>query len=199
MMLRPPVDSFRRLLRPLWSVFSAAEETGVAAAEFAIYATLFLTVFAVTADFSLLMFVEFQMDSAVAAGAEYAALNAASVNSTNGGSLASSISNVVANANGSSWEDGTIVINNGPTVTVTGGSSVASGTASNADNCYCPTGTPPNWSWGSSITCGSSCTGGSVAGKFVTIAASRSFTALFPQFGFTQNGTITRSALVQTQ
>ena len=198
-MLRPSVDCFRRLFRSFRRVLSAAEEAGVAAIEFAVYATLFLTVFAVTADLALMMFAEFQMDSAVAAGAEYAALNAASVNSTNGAGLASSISNVVANANGSSWENGTIVVNNGPTVTVSGGSSAASGTASNADNCYCPTGTPPNWSWGGSVTCGSACTGGSVAGKFVTIAASRSFTALFPQLGFTQNGTITRSALVQTQ
>ncbi len=188
-----------RLLKPVLRVISRGENTGVAALEFAIYATLFLTVFAVTADLALSMYYQFQMDSAVAAGAEYAALNAASVNSTSGAGLASSISNVVANANGSAWEDGTIVINNGPAVTVTGGSPVASGTASNADNCYCPTGTPPNWSWGGSVTCGSACTGSTIAGKFVTIAASRSFTALFPQLGFTQNGTITRSALVQTQ
>lgn len=188
-----------RLLKPILRVMSREENTGVAAIEFAIYATLFATVFAATVDLALLMFVEFRMDSAVAAGAEYAALNSASVNSTSGASLASSISNVIANANGTSWEDGTIVVNSGPTMTVTGGSSVASGTASNADNCYCPTGTPPSWSWGGSVTCGSACTGGSIAGKFVTIAASRSFTALFPQFGFAQNGTITRSALVQTQ
>jgi Flp pilus assembly protein TadG len=191
--------SFRRLLQPLLGFFSRAENSGVAAVEFVIYGTLFLTIFAATADFAILMFTEFRMDSAVAAGAQYAALNSASVNSTNGASLASSISNVVANANGSAWEDGTIVVNDGPTVTVTGGSSVASGTASNADNCYCPTGSPPSWSWGSSAVCASSCTGGSIAGKFVAITARRSYTSLFPAFGFTQNGTITRSALVQTQ
>jgi Flp pilus assembly protein TadG len=191
--------SLCRLLNPILRVLSRQENTGVAAIEFAVYATLFVTVFAATVDLALLMFVEFQMDSAVAAGAEYAALNSASVNSTSGASLASSISNVVANANGASWEDGTIVVNNGPTVTVTGGSSAANGTASNADNCYCPTGSSASWSWGGAVTCGSACTGGSVAGKFVTIAARRSFTALFPQFGFVQNGTITQSALVQTQ
>jgi Flp pilus assembly protein TadG len=188
-----------RLLKPLLRVVSREENAGVAAIEFAIYATLFATVFAATVDLALLMFAEFQMDSAVAAGAEYAALNSASVNSTSGASLASSISNVVANANGTSWEDGTIIVNNGPTMTVTGGSSAASGTASNADNCYCPSGAPPSWSWGGSVTCGSACTGGGIAGKFVTIAASRSFTALCPNFGFSPIGTITRSALVQTQ
>src|SRR5262249_35132117 len=125
--------------------------------------------------------------------------NVGGVNSTSGASLATSISNVVANANGAGWEDGTIVVNNGPAVTVAGGSAASSGTASNADNCYCPSGSPSSWSWGSSKTCGSSCTGGGVAGKFVTITASRSVTPLFPTFGFVQNGTISRSALVETQ
>lgn len=133
----------------------SAENTGVAAVEFAIYGTLFLINFAATVDIGLVMYIQFQVNSAVSAGAPYAAINAASINSTSAASLAISISNVVANANGSGWEDGTVVVNNGPTVTVTGGSAVVSGTAANADNCYCPTGSPPNWSWGSSRTCGS--------------------------------------------
>jgi Flp pilus assembly protein TadG len=187
------------MLRLVIRVLSRAEDTGVAAVEFAIYGTVFLLIFAGTADLGLLMFTEFRMDSAVAAGAQYAAINAASVNSTSGASLASSISSVVANTNASAWQDSTIVVNNGPTVTVTGASSASSGTASNADSCYCPTGSPSNWSWGSSRTCGSSCTGGGIAGKFVTITARRSVTPIFASFGFVQNGTITRGALVETQ
>lgn len=189
MMFRP--QSLLRLI--------AGENAGVAAIEFAVYATLFLTIFAGTVDLGILMYLEFQIDSAVSAGAQYAANNAASVNSTTGASLATSVSNVVANANGAAWEDGTIVVNNGPTVTVTAGSAASSGTASNADSCYCPSGSPPNWSWGSVAACGSSCTGGGVAGKFVTITASRSITPLFPTFGFVPSGTISRSALVETQ
>lgn len=186
-------------LKLLLRVLSAAESAGVAAVEFAIYGTLVLTIFAGTVDIGILMFIEFQIDFAVSAGAQYAAVNAANVNSTSGATLATSISNVVANANGTGWEDGAIVVNNGPTATVTGGSAASSGTASNADNCYCPTGSLSSWSWGGFQTCGSSCTGGGVAGKFVTITASRSFTPLFPTFGFVQNGTISRGALVQTQ
>jgi Flp pilus assembly protein TadG len=191
----------RGCLTLLRRVASAAENAGVVAVEFAIYGTLILTIFAGTMDIGLLMFVEFQIDSAVSAGAQYAAINAASVNSASGANLATATSNVVANANGTGWEDGAIVVNNGPPVTVTGGSAASSGTASNADNCYCPTGSPSSWSWGSSVTCGSSYyyTGGGVAGNFVTITASRSFTPVFPTFGFVQNGTISRSALVEAQ
>ena len=135
----------RGCLTLLRGVASAAENAGVAAVEFAIYGTLILTIFAGTMDIGLLMFVEFQIDSAVSAGAQYAAINAASVNSASGASLATAISNVVANANGTGWEDGAIVVNNGPAVT--GGSAASSGTASNADYCYCPTGSPSSWVW----------------------------------------------------
>lgn len=188
-----------RLGGALLRVLSAVEDGGAAAVEFAIYGTLFLMIFAGAVDLGLLLFTDFRMDSAVAAAAQYAEVNAASVNSTSGASLASAISGIVANTNGTAWQDSTVVVNNGPSVTVTGGSSASSGTASNADSCYCPTGSPPSWSWGTSKTCGSSCTGGGLAGKFVTITARRSATPLFASFGFVTNGTITRSALVATQ
>jgi Flp pilus assembly protein TadG len=179
-------------------IFEAHENVGVAAVEFAIYALVFLTIVAATVDIGLLLFTTSQLDAAVTAGAEYAVNNANDVNSTNGSSLATSISQIVTNSNGTNWANATIVVNNGPQVTVTNGSSSSSGTATNANSCYCPTGTPGSWTWGSTVTCASSCTGGGVGGQFVTITASRSLTSLFPSFGFVPS-TVSRSILVETQ
>jgi len=147
----------------------------VAAIEFAIFATVFLMIVAATADVGRLLFTQSQLDAAVGAGAA----SAQRPNAT-----AASISAVVDNANGTGWASSTVVVNNNDSV---------------ATDCYCPTGTPGNWSWGSAVTCGSACNGGGVAGQFVTIAASTTISPLFPAFGFVQNGTINSYALVETQ
>jgi len=149
------------------------ENAAVAAIEFAIYATVFLMIVAGTIDIGLLLFTNSQLDAAVSAGAEYAA---------SGSATAASISAIVNSANCPDGASSTVVVNNSDTT-----------------GCYCPTGTPGNWTWGGTATCGSSCTGGGVAGQFVTITASCSISPLFPTFGFVQSGTISRSALVETQ
>ncbi|MGH7085336.1 MAG: hypothetical protein ACREFN_10150, partial [Acetobacteraceae bacterium] len=163
-------------------------------------ATALLTLVAGTIDLGTLIYTEARIDAAVAAGAEYAAVNAASVNSTSGATLADSIATLVANANGSNWAESGVCVNNGPSATVSGTAPPCSGSAASADDSYCPSGAPPNWSWGSSLTPGSACGGsGGIAGKFVAITASRNFTPVFPAFGFVPSGTISQSALVETQ
>jgi hypothetical protein len=161
---------------------------------------VFLVILAGTVDVGLLIYTEEQVDAAVIAGAQYAVVNAADVSSANGSTLATTIAGVVTNVNGSNWASSGVCVNNGPTATANGGTApTCSGTASNADDFYCPTGTPGSWSWGSSVAQGSSCTGGGIGGKFVTITAGRSFTSLFPTFGLVQSGTISRSVLVETE
>jgi Flp pilus assembly protein TadG len=180
-MMPMPRSRASRLLGALHLL--AREDAGVAAIEFAIYATVFLTILAGTVDIGLLLFTNSQLDAAVSAGAQYAVNNAALVASNPSG-LNTNISAIVDNANGTGWATGTVNVNN----------------SNDPTNCYCPTGTPGNWSWGSTATCGNSCGAGSgIAGQFVTITASRSVSPLFPAFGFVQNGTISRSALVETQ
>jgi hypothetical protein len=49
------------------------------------------------------------------------------------------------------------------------------------------------------VTCGSACTGGGTAGKFVAITASFNYTPFFASYGFVSNGAITAGALVQAQ
>jgi len=184
----------RRGLRALWRSKGA-----IAAVEFAIIMPVFLTLFMGVVDLGMMLLQEYKLDQAVAAGAEYAAVNPSSVNSTSGASLASSIATAVESANGSAWANDVVVVNNGPTVTVTNGTSTSSGTSTNANNCYCPTGSPPNWTWGSSMTCGASCSGGGSAGKFVTITATASYTPLITIYHFISSSTLRQSATVETQ
>ena len=94
-----------------------------------------------------------------------------------------------------------MVVNDGPSTTVSGGTPSSGGTASNADLCYCPTGTVGAFTWGSSATCGTACPGTNTgfAGKFVTITASRAYTPIFSTYGIVQNNTISASAAVQVQ
>jgi Flp pilus assembly protein TadG len=159
---------------------------GVAAIEFAIIVPVFLIIFVGAVDLGRVMYTAYQLDSAVAAGAEYAAVHPTSVSSTGGASLASSVATVVENANGSGWAQNGVL--------------TAGGTAANADKCYCPTGTGPNWSWGNAVTCGAACPNGStIAGKFVTVTASVSYSPFLTDYGLVTNGTLTQSALAETQ
>ena len=185
-----------RLLRAL----PFRDRRGVAAVEFALYSIVFLTILAGTVDIGNQIFSAYQLDATVSAGAQYAVVNAASVGSSGGATLASSISAVVNNGHstGGGWSN-TVVVNNGPSTTTSDGSASSGGTAANADSCYCPSGSPGSWSWGSSQTCGASCTGGGIAGKFVSITASHTFTPFFPTWGFISSNTLTRNAMVQVQ
>lgn len=172
---------------------------GMAAVEFGLYSVVFLPLLAGTTDVGLLLYVHFQLDAAVAAGAQYAVVNAANVSSTNGAALATSMASLVANAHSASWANSTIVINNGPTASVTNGNASSSGTAANADSLYCPSGTTGNWIWGAAMSSGAACAGGGTSGKFVTITASRSYTSIFPGFGIVSDGPLSQSIIVQVQ
>ncbi|HEY3777222.1 MAG TPA: TadE/TadG family type IV pilus assembly protein [Rhizomicrobium sp.] len=176
----------------------ARAESGIAAVEFALLVPMFLIMMMGIIDVGQMLFAYYELDQAVAAGAEYAALNAANVTSTSGPALATSIATAVSNANGTNWSNNTVVVNNGPTVTVTDGAATSSGTATNADEYYCLTGSSPNWSWGTgyanqlSEACGT-------PGKYVTITATYAYVPLLQIYNFIQSGTLTQSAAVQTQ
>ena len=173
---------------------------GAAAIEFAITVPVILLIMVGVTDLGGMLYMHYQLETAVAAGAQYAAINTSSVNSTSGGALASSIATVIANANGNGWANDAVVVNNGPAVTMTSGTATTSGTASNADSCYCPSGSPPNWTWGSAATCGSTCSDGSTAaGKYVTITASATYTPLLTAFNLINTSTLTQSVVVEAQ
>jgi Flp pilus assembly protein TadG len=179
----------------------ARDRRGAAAVEFALVTPIFCLLLAGIVDLGGALYTKFKLDAAVTAGANFAQLNASNVTAANGQTLANNIATIVEASEGASWADGGVVVNDGPTTTVSGGTATSSGTAANADLCYCPTGTPGSFTWGSSATCGNACPGTNTgyAGKFVTITASHSYTPIFSSYGIVQNGTITASAAVQVQ
>jgi len=179
----------------------AGDERGMALVEFALLAPVFCLLLAGVIDLGGVLFTKFKLDAAVSAGANYAQLNAANVSSTGGASLASDIATLVETSQGSGWADDGVVVNDGPSTNVASGAPTSGGTASNADLCYCPTGTAGAFSWGASNVCGAACPGTNTgyAGKFVTISATKTYTPLFSGYGIVQNGAVTASAVVQVQ
>ena len=178
------------------------DRAGVAAVEFALVTPIFCLLLAGIVDLGGALYTKFKLDAAVTAGANFAQINAGNVSSTNGQTLANNIATIVETSQGSGWADDGVIVNNGPSTSVTsGGTPATSGTAANADVCYCPTGTPGAFTWGSSVTCGSPCPGVNTgyAGKFVTITASHQYAPIFSTYGIVQNDTISASAAVQVQ
>ena len=156
--------------------------SGTAAVEFAIFVPLFMILVAGTVDFGYLIYSGSALSAAVSAGSQYTENNVTRVSLDPTG-LAADISTIVNNANGTNWATSAVNVNNGNDTT----------------NCYCPTGLPGNWTWGTPMACGKLCASGSIAGQFVTITASRNVSALFPTFGLAYSDTISRSAIVETQ
>src|SRR5215469_13925078 len=100
---------------------------GIAAVEFALMTPVLCFLLVGAIDLGGALFTRFQLDSAVAAGANIAQVEAANVSSTNGATLASNIASIVENSAGSGWANDTVVVNNGPTTTVTNGGTPSNG------------------------------------------------------------------------
>ena len=177
----------------------AADTRGIAAVEFAFVVPILCLLLAGAVDLGGVLYTQFQLNNAVAAGAAYAEINASQASSTQGATLAQNVANVVAKSQNAM--DDSIIVNNGPTSTSTSGSLTAGGTASNADSCYCPTGSAGSPTWGSATACGTACPGSNTgyAGKFIAISATAHYTPLFSSYGLVQNGTITASTIVQVK
>jgi len=193
-------------MKPLISRYPASrgrrprtDRRGSAALEFALMTPILTTLFIGSVDAAQIYVAQLNLSSAVYAGVNYSLVNQSQATSTNGATLANAIATIVGNLNGSGSASGTIVVNNGPTVTFTNGTNTASGTASNADSYYCMTGSPGSWSWGtaqsSSISCGTNLP---YAGKFVTITATVNVAPIIPGLNFV-SGTLSQSIAVQVQ
>ena len=189
----------RGQIKRLKGLLTGRHDDGIAALEFALLTPIFMIILAGVVDLGGVVSTRFRLDTAVAAGSNYVLVNATKVSSTTGATLATSLASIVTTSETSTTANGTVVINNGPTVTVSAGVSTSSGTAANADLCYCPTGSPTSLTWGSSVTCGSACTGGGLAGKFVLITANYTYTPVFASYNFVGGGLVNSGALVQTQ
>jgi Flp pilus assembly protein TadG len=186
--------------RSSFTDFLRRQKAGVSAVEFALVSPVLLIILAGTVDIGGSLKAKFELSSAVSAGSNYALLNGDKVNSSGGSALAGNIATVVTSGLSSNGGSIQVVINNGATLAYNATTSTAtqSGTAANADLCYCP-GSSGAVAWSTPVACGSICSAGSIAGKFVTITASKPYTPLFGGFGIVSNGNITIQSVVKPQ
>ncbi|QKC84519.1 TadE/TadG family type IV pilus assembly protein [Mesorhizobium sp. NZP2077] len=186
--------------RSSFTDFLRRQKAGVSAVEFALVSPVLLIILAGTVDIGGSLKAKFELSSAVSAGSNYALLNGDKVNSSGGSALAGNIATVVTSGLSGNGGGIQVVINNGATLAYNATTSTAtqSGTAANADLCYCP-GSSGAVAWSTPVACGSICSAGGIAGKFVTITASKPYTPLFGGFGIVSNGNITIQAVVKPQ
>lgn len=175
-----------------------ASRRGSISVEFLAVTPILLIMLFGVIDIGNVMWTRFRLNAAVAAGVNYSIVRAADVSGSNAGAVASSVAKLVASASQTSDVAATVVVNNGPVATVTGGGDVAmSGTTGPATNgqCYCPASAGD---WSVTMTCGASCSTG-LAGRFVQITASKTYTPLFSTYGIVQGDSIVATNMVQTQ
>lgn len=188
---------------PHWrTIFSQKRyRQGNAAVEFALISPVLMLLMVGIVDIGRALMMKHRLGEAVSAGAQYALVNTGMVTSSSGAALASSIATVVVNAMYTGWASAssTVVVNGGPTASLSSGVLTTGGTASNASNYYCPTGTSPAtmvWTTGSQ---GVACADGSLPGQFVSVSASTTYVPLFSSYGLLPSGAMTEAVVVQTQ
>ena len=181
-------------------------EEGVSAVEFSLIAPVFLLVLAFTVDFSGMVFARMSLNESVAAGANFAMINAQKVSDAEGQELADDIVQLLAAGTGNTDAIQALVsINNGPVASIgfieIPGDNFEGGRPSggSADVCYCPTGQASTIEWGQARQCGTRCPGGGIAGKFVQIDIRRAYSPLMAGLGIAEHGQIPVSTLVQVQ
>jgi Flp pilus assembly protein TadG len=178
-------------------LFQLANRDGAAAVEFALLAPLLALILAGAVDFGGVVFQRFNLDNSVSSASNFAMNGKASVNGTSGATLASTLGTILTSAG---TTGGSVVVNNGPSLTITNGSASTPANSTNANSCYCPARSGSTITWGSAAACGSTCGTGGKAGKFVVISASRSYTPLFSNYGFIDgNQQISTIAVIQTE
>ena len=155
--------------------FLRRRSRAVAALEFALAAPVMLIFLGGVVDFGLAFYDKSRVAAGVAAGAEYALLNAATVIANAASEQSTTIPNFVKNAAGLTSMQ----------VPVTG---------LNPTACYCITGSPPAKT---ATTCGNTCSDGSKAGTYVFITASYTYHPILPIYSGLTNHTIWETATVQ--
>jgi Flp pilus assembly protein TadG len=142
---------------------------GAAALEFALMFPVLLTMIGGVADFGLALWSRGRLSDAVTHGASYAFIAGPGV-------ATATVRSAVQKAADASLT-GTTVSVNGPT-------------------CFCNSGTPVT---STSAVCGSTCTGGVAAGKYVVINASFTYAPIFPLYRTVASTTLNESAVVRVQ
>lgn len=171
---------------------------GSVAVEFAIMAQVFAVVLVGTSEIGIVYMKRQQLNNTLATATNYAMVNSSAVSASGGAALATTLAAILANDGIAAPPIVRIVVNNGPERSVTNNVATTAGNASDADRCYCPTRTTVV-TWGPGVTCGSTCSSGLFAGKFVELRVQRAHVAVFAGYGGTVDGKISVTSLVQTE
>ena len=178
----------RRLMKRLWLFLG--DRRGASALEFALIAPIFLLLLAGTVELGGMLYTRFQLNSALSAAASYTLLNGSALSEATAPSLVANTAAITAGDTNSSVSV-TIAVNKDYAGTLRNGQLTTSGSPSDADRCYCPTGTGATPDWGTAIACESVCSNGSIAGKFITITAERAYSPMFSDYQIVRDGVIT--------
>ncbi len=172
---------------------------GASAVEFAFIAPVLLLIVAGVVDIGGALRIKFNLNSALSAASNFAMMNGDAVNSDDAADLAAKIAAIVGSA--MAREDGSIkiIVNEGETVSYVAGETETSKASGKADQCYCPTRSGHDVTFGSPVTCGAVCPSGTTAGKFVVIRASLPYNPLFGGFGVVEEGNVAAFAVVRPQ
>jgi Flp pilus assembly protein TadG len=200
------LNALPRRLAPV--IDTALRDTrGVSALEFAIMATIYSVVLAGVVNVSGAIYTRFQLETAIASAQSYVLTQTGSVNAASAASLGDTLARMTHHAAGSIRPEADIDVNDGAedqdaedtTASGEDDTVTATGTAAQADSCYCPTVAGNAVTWGTSKTCGSTCLGGGVAGKYVFTKAVATYTPLIPIAGVTSSSTVTCSSLTRVK
>ena len=175
------------------------DRSGASALEFALLAPVFIVIAAGIIDIGTLLHTKYRLNAAIAAGSNFALVNGHDISDEQGSVLAMNIAKVLAGEQPASNSNSTVLVNNVAQVQVAGGVATTASMPGTGDACYCPTRSGSAITWGSPKTCGSVCSGGGVAGKFVLISISKPYSPMFGGYGFVEADQITVSAMVQGQ
>ncbi|MBJ3786481.1 TadE/TadG family type IV pilus assembly protein [Devosia sediminis] len=173
-------------------------EDGVSAIEFALFAPIFLLILAAATDFGALIHTRSQLEAALSNATSFAMASGQQMTVDNAASLALNSAKVLIGQAGTD-AGASIVVNNGPSATYTEKLYGQSGQAAPAAQCYCPSRDGAAVRWGSPVSCSTPCSNGGFAGKFVALSVTVGYRPLFVDYGLTENGVISLSALARLQ
>ena len=161
----------------------ARDRRGVSAVEFALIAPVFLIILAGVIDVGQMMQIRSELNTAVSAGANRVLLNGGGLASGTAAAIASDVAFVsAADVPGVTAK---VTVNNAFSISMTGRAASASGQASVADQCFCPTAQGTAVDWSVPVSCGAPCPkSDEYAVKFLEISVSRPYSAMFGGYGF---------------
>ncbi len=175
------------------------DRRAVASVELVLVTPLLALMSFAVVDIGNVLYTRALLGAALQAGNNYAVSRAADISTSTASSVSSSIGTIVSNTTTTNFANVVVTVNNGPRTTVTGGTASTTDSTPATTNalCYCPSTT--TYAWGASVACGSTCTGGGVAGRFVQITASKTLTPMFSTYGLVANNVVTVRNMVQTE